>query len=173
MIIVSLAGSTYAIRNNPARLSFDSIDTYVSPTSKLEDKDIDEEISQPKLIIIKDIGVNLPIIPAKHPTTKWETTTEGVSYLESSPIPGQVGNSIMYGHDWGSLLGNLPKARPGMTIKIIYDNGTSSDFVITHTQEVTAHETSILKDTQDTRITIYTCIGLFDNKRFVVTAKKI
>jgi len=67
-------------------------------------------------------------------------------------------------------LGKLPKVKPGQEITIVFTDGSSKIFTIEYTSVVTPDQTHILNPTADSRITLYTCTGLFDNKRFVVTA---
>lgn len=124
----------------------------------------------PKEIIIADLDIKLPVYPAQIEKNKWEATTKGVSYLVTSPVPGEVGNSIIYGHNWANLLGRLPKIMPGQKIEIIFDNNEKRTFIVEHASIVGPDQTSILEGTSDKRITLYTCTGFLDSKRFVVTA---
>jgi len=148
-------------RNNPNRLSFD-INNMNSSQNQSE--------LVPIGIKISSINVNLPIVYSSIADGKWEATENGVSYLSQSVIPGEIGNSILYGHNWRSILGNLPKVKPGDLIEIYYENGTKKTFEVSFTQIVEPTQTSILDNTEDTRITLYTCTGFLDTKRFVVTA---
>jgi len=149
-------------RNDPERLQFDNVALNDIPQSE-------GDIS-PIGISLKSLGVSLPIIPAEKNNGKWETTSEGVSYLKTSPQPGKIGNSILYGHNWGSILGSLYKSRPGDKIAIYFSNNTKKEFEVAYTQEVAPSDSSVLSETNDKRITLYTCSGIFDQKRFVVTA---
>ncbi len=124
----------------------------------------------PTQIVIPSLRINNPIIPSKIVNGQWETTSEGVSFLSSSPRPGSLGNSILYGHNWESLLGRLPQIKPGDEIDILYNNGRVERFKVKFTQEVNPTDTSILANSKDKRITIYTCSGFLDSKRFVATA---
>jgi len=101
---------------------------------------------------------------------EWETTDKGVSFLDTSAIPGQLGNSIMYGHNWNSLLGNLKNVSPGQKIEIIDKNGLVTEFIVEIVQEVDPSNSDILAPTNDKRLTLYTCSGFLDSKRLVVTA---
>lgn len=124
----------------------------------------------PKMLLIPDVGIHVPVIPQKMEKTTWPQTTKGVSYLRNSPIPGSIGNSILYGHNWTNILGKLSQVRPGMKIYIEQWNGTYMPFTTIYTLTVNSHETSILKSSTDKRITLYTCTGFLDSKRFVVVA---
>lgn len=148
-------------RVNPRRVSFAlNKDFKTSSSIKVDNKPIQ--------IQIESINVTLPIIPAKIESGKWEATTEGVSYLSSSPIPGNIGNSILYGHNWPNLLGNLSSVRPGDKIEIVYENNLQKTFEVEYTVTVDPSETHILLPSNDKRITVYTCTGFMDSKRFVV-----
>lgn len=152
-------------RYNPQQLSFNI--SY----SQLANKSSESEILEPTGISISSAGIALPILPAEIKGTKWESTTKGVSYLKSSAYPGETGNSILYGHNWPNLLGNLTRVKPGDTVTILYADNSSRDFLIEYTAQVKPEDTSVLKNSDDKRITVYTCSGFFDSKRFVVVAK--
>ncbi|MBI4067574.1 sortase [Candidatus Gottesmanbacteria bacterium] len=151
-------------RNTPKRLAFD-IDSL--PTTSVSSK------KSPQVLIIESLGIRLPIIPAKISKSRWEATSEGVSFLSSSSIPGEIGNSILYGHNWPNILGKLTQAKPGQSIEVIFSDNTKKEFLIEFTSIVTPDEIHILDQTKDIRLTLYTCTGFLDSKRFVVTAIKI
>lgn len=154
-------------RNEPGRLQFNEAGDMALDSA---------EPAVPAGITIESIDLKLPIIPTgrqggiKNVALSWETTSEGVSYLSSSPRPGEPGNSILYGHNWGSILGNLYKVRPGQVIEIYYSDGTVRSFEVASVEEVTPDDTSVLEASEEPRITLYTCSGLLDEKRLVVSA---
>lgn len=164
LITISFSIFFFWQMNNPQRLSFNITGSANYP--------LDAASSElPLEIIIPDIKIDLPIIPAKMNKGKWEATTKGVSYLVSSPIPGQKGNSVLYGHNWPNLLGNITKLKPGQPITIKFADGSVKNFRIDATVTVSPDETDILTPSEDQRITLYTCTGFLDSKRFVVVAK--
>lgn len=127
----------------------------------------------PKLLIIKSANISLPVIPSSTHNNTWDITFDGVSFLTSSVKPGTPGNSVFYGHNWENLLGNLHTVKPGDTVEIIMSDKKRMKFTVEYTAVVTPDKTEVIKNTNDTRITIYTCIGFLDSKRFVVVAKPI
>lgn len=147
-------------RNTPTRLAFAIENTSPIKTSS----------KVPTEIVMTDLGIQLSIIPSVVEKNKWGVTDKGVSYLTSSPVPGEKGNSVLYGHNYPNLLGKLPKIKPGQGIKIKYADNSEKTFIVEYTAVVTPNQTQILKETLDTRITIYTCTGFLDSKRFVVSA---
>lgn len=127
----------------------------------------------PERLIIPSISVDAPIVPSLIRDNRWETTSKGVSYLASSPVPGDHGNSVIYGHNWKSILGDLPKVKPGQRVTVVWNDKKRKEFIIEYTATVSPDQTYIIDSTDDTRLTIYTCVGFLDSKRFVVVAKPI
>ncbi len=148
-------------RNNPNRLSFKNykVDYKNTPVN-----------NPPVRITIKDLNIDLPILPAKVTNGQWETTTEGASYLVTSPVPGEQGNSIIYAHDWQSLFGPLHSVQRHMAIKIQYKDKTAKTFIVKGSAIVRDDQTSILEPTPDKRLTLYTCTGFLDSQRLVAVA---
>ena len=159
---VLLIFSAYLIfeRYNPQKLDFKNFELSQTSTSE----------TAPIRITIPSQNIDLGIYPAKIDGKKWEATTYGVSYLSSSPVPGARGNSILYGHNWASLLGALPNIKVGDKIKIELSNGAKYEFTVKFTSTVAPDQTHVLSQTDDSRITIYTCAGFLDTKRFVAVA---
>jgi LPXTG-site transpeptidase (sortase) family protein len=150
------------LREYPQHLAFDNYQVKQSVVAAKE--------QQPIKVTIKDLGISLPIIPSKVVSNQWEVTPNGASYLVTSPIPGTTGNSIIYAHNWTSLFGNLVAAKIGQTVEVEYADHTKKTFVISYTSLVDPNESTILAPSTDKRITLYTCTGFLDSKRFVAVA---
>lgn len=167
LLILSIV--LFSARYNPYRLSFGS-----SPLRKTPQKPFQAQaLPQPVHISLPDVSIDLPIVPSTIHGQKWETTSSGVSYLDLSPIPGEEGNSILYGHNWTQLLGPLVKAVPGQLIYISYADGSVKTFRIEATALVASDDVHILDPSSEPLLTLYTCAGFMDSKRFVVTARKV
>ncbi len=162
MVILGLVLTYY--HYNPNRLSFKN--AHVEKKKQLAD-----HLKTPKRITVQAIGVDLPVFPSTIKDGVWETTDKGVSYLVHSPVPGSFGNSILYGHNWTKLLGGLTKLKPGQTFEIEYSDGTVETFTIQTTAYVLPTDVSVLRDSTKPLVTLYTCAGPLDSKRFVVTAR--
>lgn len=124
----------------------------------------------PKYLNIPSLNLHLPVYTSEIKKEKWETTKDGVSFLLSSGKPGEYGNTVIYGHNWNSLLGKLDKLKPGQEIEIEMTNGTRKNYIAEFIQVITQDQIHILKTTTDNRLTIFTCTGFLDSKRLVVTA---
>lgn len=129
-----------------------------------------QTIVTPTRLTISSSGIDLPIYGAEIIDNKWQITTQGISYLSTSPLPGQQGNSVMYGHNWANLLGSLKKVKTGDTIEVKNSDGAVYKYVVHFISVVTPDESHIYGNTADYRLTLYTCTGFLDSKRLVVTA---
>lgn len=161
LVCLAISGTHLYKRLNPQQLAFTHLPR--------------QEVSQiknavPSKIEIPSLKLSLPIFPAEIINNEWVTTDKGVSYVMSSPLPGEKGNSILYGHNFSNILGKLPNIKPGETITITFTNGIKQTFVTDKTAVVTPSDSSVLATTDEPAITIYTCTGFLDSKRFVVKA---
>lgn len=116
------------------------------------------------------LQIDLPVYPAKLVGTSWEYSAIGISHLSSTPWPGQPGNAVFYGHDWPNLLGSLHKIKVGQSIIITTSSGAKLTFIIGDISIVAPDQVQVIAPTQDSRLTLFTCIGFLDSQRLVVTA---
>lgn len=141
-----------------------------TPIPYVEPTEVVSTSRAPASIHIDSLDIHLPVSGAKIVGNVWDVQSESVSYLLSSPLPGEVGNSIMYGHNWPNLLADLRKVRVGDHIRITLESGDIVDYIVHFVTEVTPDQTHIFQNTTDRRLTLYTCSGFMDSKRLVVTA---
>lgn len=159
--LLLLFGSHLVVeRYGPRKLEFKNLNVQNSAVSQ----------QKPVKIVIPTLGIETQIYTAKINNGVWESTTKGISFLSSTPLPGSQGNSVLYGHNWSNLLGSLTKIKPGDKIEITLSSGEIKIFNVEYTSVVDPSQTHILNQTKDNRITIYTCTGFLDSKRFVATA---
>ncbi len=162
--VLSLIFGLYLVylRYSPRKLAFKTPPVAVAETSH-----------KPVGLTITSAKIHLPVVLSKIVNNNWEVTTKGVSFLETSEEPGKTGNAVFYGHNWTSLLGNLVSVKPGDSVEVLMDNGEKKNFTVEYTAVVSPNQTQIIEQTHDKRVTIYTCTGFLDSKRFVVVAKTI
>jgi LPXTG-site transpeptidase (sortase) family protein len=156
-------------RYSPNRLSF----AYQNDNINTLDKETSENRPTPVKVRIPSVDVSLPVIESRLIGDKLETTDQGISYLTNSAYPGDTGNSIFYGHNWTSLLGSLIYVKPGDIVEIEYNDTSRREFEIVSTMEVKPNQTAVLNQTPYSTVTIYTCSGFLDSKRFVVSARPV
>lgn len=125
----------------------------------------------PVRLRLPSVSLDLLVVPAYKTGSRWPTTSRGISYLASSPLPGEIGNSIFYGHNWSRILGQLKNSRPGDPLAIVYSDGRTNTFTIQEVKTVGPNATEILDPADFPQITLYTCTGFLDTRRLVVTAR--
>ena len=104
---------------------------------------------------------------------RWAISETGVSYLISSALPGQTGNSVIYGHNRNDILGYLPKVTTGDPVYVVLANGDYVKYEVAETKVIQPSQVEILNQSSDSRLTTYTCTGFLHTARFVVVAKKV
>lgn len=104
---------------------------------------------------------------------KWEVYDDHATYLASSARPREAGNIIIYGHNTREVLGNIRAVVPGQIITLKLTSGGIRTYLVTDALEVDPSDTSWLDDTTQEVLTVYTCSGLFDSKRFILRAKPL
>lgn len=161
ILFLFLGSVLYVHRLSPTRLAFAETPqvALMRTTSK-----------NPLRLVIKSLSIDLPIFPAVISNNRWTTSHYGISYLATSAVPGDYGNSILYGHNWERLLGNLKNVKVGDIIEITYDDTSKRTFIISHIQIVSPSDVSILAPTNTPQITLYTCTGFLDSERLVTVA---
>lgn len=103
----------------------------------------------------------------------WTISENNASYLSNSSHPGEPGNIIIYGHNKRSILGNIRALKGDETITITTLDGAEHLYKISQIAEVDPSETQFLQPTDEETLTIYTCSGFLDKKRFIVQAKPV
>lgn len=169
LIIVGIFLSTIGLyffweQNNPNRLAFHNYEYSKSETQMIEKDNL------PTNIRIPELNLDLQVVPAEIKGQDWKTTKDGVSYLVSSPVPGEEGNSVMYAHNWAGLFRDLPQIKAGNVVEVEYADKTKKKFAIAYTLEVSPDDISVLQSSNDKRLTLYTCSGFLDSKRFIAVA---
>lgn len=102
---------------------------------------------------------------------RWSISQTGVSFYKDSALPGSNGNSVIYGHNLKNILGDLPNLTNEDKIYIILSDGSFAKYEVFNKKAIKPDQVEILNQTQDSRLTIYTCSGFLDAARYVVVAK--
>ncbi len=110
------------------------------------------------------------IEPLSFTAGQWGISDTKVTYLLGSARPGEKGNIIMYGHNKREILGNIRALKGGERITIRTEDGKDHIYIVKLTREVEPTDVSLLSPTKDEVLTLYTCSGFWDSKRFIVQA---
>lgn len=151
----------------------------VQPSTEADSNINDKETERPDQIEINRIQVIAPVI--------WDTSfdltnqklSQGVVHIQGTAYPGQVGNSVIFGHSsdyfwrknpYATVFTLLPKLKPGDSISI-QKNGQKYNYQVQGTKVVSASDLTVLNQSQAKEMTLITCYPLGTTlKRFMVRA---
>lgn len=126
----------------------------------------------PVRIIIPALGIDLPVKEAKVVNGFWEVFPDSAAFGIGSAYPDEAGNEVIFAHAREGLFLPLRKAKIGQSVMVLTRDKWYS-YKIKEVKEVSPSQTEVIAPTKDTILTLYTCSGFSDNKRFIVTAEKI
>jgi LPXTG-site transpeptidase (sortase) family protein len=145
-----------------------------------KEKYINEPIKQSENILaiyIPKIGKRLRVDPLNVEITadasKWPISTKGVNLITATGEPGSGGNSIIFGHDWKSIFGDLHKLTPGDEIIVYRGDNYQRLFRVSKISLADPRDGTLLVNRNQNELTLYTCAGLLDSERLVVTARYV
>lgn len=127
----------------------------------------------PEMLFMTSLPHPVPVTIGHVENDRWDLTEDKALYLSVSGVLGGVGNTVIYGHNSKQIFGNLKQAKVGESIIVKGKNKQIYVYKITELKTVNANDVSILAQTQEAKLTVYTCTGFMDTKRLVVTAVKI
>lgn len=130
--------------------------------------------SLPSKITIPDLSISLDIQSSTiDKKGVWEISEIAASFLQSSALPGHDGNTVIYAHNKRTLFGSLPWIRLGSEVMIETTDGNTYRYKVESTQVVSPDQIEVVMPTDYEVLTLYTCSGMLDSKRFVVRAVRI
>jgi LPXTG-site transpeptidase (sortase) family protein len=124
---------------------------------------------RPEFIEIPNI-LKLPIVEARKNEGVWGISPLSANHVSQSGVPGNNGNIIIYGHNTAAVFGKLQSVKRGDEISLRTANGIMHKYMVVNTQDVDVFQIDLLQPTLTETLTIYTCSGWFDSRRFVVRA---
>jgi len=128
--------------------------------------------SPPTRIIIPSIGRSLGVASSPLVYNTWEVSLDGASFGESTALPGNGGNTVIFAHALPTFFGLLPNVRQGDLIHVF----TNKDWFVYRADEiliVDPEERKVLFDNERNELTLYTCTGEGYVRRFVVKASMV
>lgn len=128
------------------------------------------------LLVIPKIGVNMKIVDGLDGKS---ALRNGAWHIPGTSTPDRGGNMVLGGHRYlfrppsSKTFYNLDKLAVGDTVNLSWQ-GTVHTYVVRESKVVAPSAVSILSDTKDDILTLFTCTPLFSSKqRLVVIAEKM
>ncbi len=119
------------------------------------------------------LGVDVKVQETAIVDGVWQISPNSANYLASSARIGEGGNIVIYGHNTNEILGPIRWAKEGEIIELIDAQGKSHSYKATKIVETDPNDLQYVSVQKEETLTVYTCIGFLDARRFVVVAKPI
>jgi len=131
---------------------------------------------------IEKLKISAPIIlnvPGANKTEYFKALEKGVAHLAGTPLPGEKGNSVIFGHSsfyrnapgaYKTIFRNLNQLELGDKILVLVDSKALL-FKVIEKRVVNPNDLSVLHQTKDSRLTLMTCWppGRIDQRLIVVS----
>jgi len=138
-----------------------------SSSSVLSESQTEEIGFSPVYIKSYPVGVDVEVIPAKIENNIWPVYDKKAGYI----INGK--NLIIYGHNKNDILGPIRYVVAGSSIILLDSSKNEYMYEVIKTDIVDPGNLKYIENTNEEQLTVYTCTGIFDSKRFIVVAKRI
>lgn len=116
------------------------------------------------------LGIDIEIKGSGIVDGVWQIQPNSANYLVTSAGIGDKGNTIIYGHNKDNILGPLRWIKKGAEIEILASDGNKYYYEVIDTHEVDPDNLQYILPTDSEILTIYTCTGFLDSKRFIAQA---
>jgi len=140
---------------------------------KAENIDRQAQTYNPIKIDIEKIGISLSVAETQIVNGTWSINPIGASHLNISADPGVEGNIIMYDHNLIYRFGKIVELKTGDIITLTAEDSKEYSYKVYETIVVDPKNVAVLNETGSQTLTLYTCVGFMDSKRFVLKAKRV
>lgn len=132
---------------------------------------IQKQYPAPTWISVPSVQMELPIVEEAISRGSWGVADNGISHLNTSARPQEMGPIILYGHNTDDRFGPIRWLSVGAKITLTAGANKQYTYVVTKTLEVSPNQVSVLLSQKGETLILYTCDGFADLQRFVVIAK--
>ena len=163
LILIAL----YGIRSYSTRsLSFNAYEIPPKLTETVPEKIYTKPVS----IKISSLNINLPVEESQIIDGVWQVSEKNVSHLNSSANPGEGGNVVIYGHNKKVIFGPIRQIKKDAEVIVATEDEKLWKYKVAATFEVTPDEVSPVLPKNEETLTLYTCTGFADSRRFIIVA---
>jgi LPXTG-site transpeptidase (sortase) family protein len=129
-----------------------------------------QEASQPPLrIVVPKYDIDLSIVEAPVVNGYWELSETTASHGVGSANPGQLGNTVIFAHAKEKLFLPIRDIKKDDIIYVLTKDRWYR-YKVTQSKLVTPDQIEEISQTDDEKLTLFTCSGFLDSKRLIVSA---
>ena len=126
-------------------------------------------VDDPVRILIPKADIDLKVVDAPIVDGYWELSDNTASYGLGSGRPGTKSNTVIFAHAREGLFYNLKDVKLDDII-YVFTKDKWYRYKVNKIDAVYPNQTEVIKPTKNEVLTLYTCTGFYDEKRFIVTA---
>jgi len=126
--------------------------------------------SPPISIRIRSVNIFLVVSEGSITDGIWSISESGANHLNVSGNPGDGGNIVIYGHNKKNLFGPIRNIKVGDLVEINSEIDKKYYYRVEKTAVVKPEEIDYVLPKDTEILTLYTCTGFMDSKRFVAVA---
>lgn len=130
------------------------------------------ENNVPNKVEIKDLGINLDIVPQIAKDGQIEVSDMKGNYLVGSGVIGEKQNIVIFAHKRRGMFANLSQANIGQVV-MLKSKDRVGEYEIVSAYETRDNDMTVVSPDGFYGITLYTCNRWDDSYRFVVRAREI
>lgn len=136
-----------------------------------ESFEIDEE-KVPTKILIPDLNIDIDVRKASIVSGYWEVFEDIAGWGAGSGLPGEQGNQVIFAHARDGLFKQLKNVETDMEI-YVFTSGSWYEYSVTEIKDVYPNQTEVIEQSDDEKLTLYTCSGFSDSKRLIVVGRRV
>ena len=145
--------------------------SFNTPNSEALEKLVQKQGIKPIHLKIPKYSVDIDVEESTIIDGIWQVFPDRASHLDVSSGIAGGGNIIIYGHNKTKDLGPIRWTLPGDLIELTGEDGVIYTYRIEKTIEVEPDNLEYVLPQSKEVLTVYTCSGFLDSKRFIVIAK--
>ena len=124
----------------------------------------------PTRIVIPSLQIDIPVTPSRVVNGYWELSDTTASYGLGSSYPGGSGNVVIFAHARKGLFLPLRDIQKNAAV-YVFTRSRWYHYSVATITTVDPTNVSVIAQTSQPRLTLFTCSGFVDEKRLIVTAK--
>lgn len=128
-----------------------------------------DEAKLPVRVVIPKLSIDLPVKATPVINGYWQVSSSTATYGLGSGIIGETGNSVIFAHSRNDQFLPIKKISMGSNI-YVYTKSKWFNYKVNSIKKVDPTNIDVIKPTSEHILTLYTCDGPNDSKRFVVQA---
>lgn len=131
-----------------------------------------DDVQPPQRIVLPALKIDIPVALSPIEDGYWKVYEDKAGFGQGTGYPGRPGNQVIFAHARPGLFKSLPKVTKGDEI-LVSTNDKTYRYQVVETKTVNPNQIDVVAQTEDETLTLFTCVGFADSKRFIVVAKPI